>query len=189
MSGLAFNTASFHYFWAVELDNRTASVQSQCMNLWKLCEMNGRRRGWRKAQSGAEAGWEDAEINGGSDLIWALWEGFVWQRHRGFRAPWLLFCTLWLMFAQRHKNTDVELYRMHGTVKISWWWRNIRFFFVKAFGWWDGEILLKFWPNKWWDEDSASALSSTSQTCKHFSRQLNLRSKCGYLTIYFIKYI
>lgn len=30
MSSLAFNTASFYYFWAVELDNRTAAaVQSE----------------------------------------------------------------------------------------------------------------------------------------------------------------
>ncbi len=29
MSSLAFNTASVYYFWAVELDNRTAAAQSE----------------------------------------------------------------------------------------------------------------------------------------------------------------
>lgn len=32
MRSLAFNTASFYYFWAVELDNRTAAVQSEWTN-------------------------------------------------------------------------------------------------------------------------------------------------------------
>lgn len=40
MSGLAFNTVSLYYFCAVEIDNRTASGYSQCMNFQILCETN-----------------------------------------------------------------------------------------------------------------------------------------------------
>lgn len=58
MSGLAFNTVSLYYFWAVELDNRTASGHSQCMNFQILCETND----WRSSMaSGEERGQEQKQ--------------------------------------------------------------------------------------------------------------------------------
>ncbi len=71
MSSLPFNTASFYYFWAVELDNRTAAERSLGTNFKNLNCYSG------YTGSRGTAGWLREEV-------WSQW----WRRVQKNRSKY-----------------------------------------------------------------------------------------------------